>query len=167
MRGSEVRFYADAGDMPRVLGSFNQAGHFVYTEMLSAVGVPLLRLDDAMGLIPHLRDRHPQPSKVFLVTNDDVEINSRDVVMRDGSGIRIKADQPFNPDAVLLKLGGCLGQDRVLVATSISSTAETSKARRLFQMLNKIVAHSGEHTDGFYVLPGALDKFRGDWRLTP
>jgi hypothetical protein len=165
MRGSEARFYADLEDMSELLKSFNNAGSFKYTETLSQVGASLTSFDDAKGMMRYLRTTHPQPSNVFLITGRAVEINTQEITMKDGSGVKIKADQLCNPDAVLIKLGGEL--KRILVATSINTTADTSKAKQTFNLLKKIVVVNAQYADGFYILPAALEKLRDGWRLTP
>jgi hypothetical protein len=113
----------------------------------------------------YLRTHHPQANNVFLITPEGVEINSRALTMRDGSGIKMKADQPANPRAVLINLGGQM--ERILIATSINTTNETPIAKATFKELKKLVLANAKYIEGFYVLPGALTKFMGGWRLTP
>lgn len=165
MRGSEVRFYADIDDMVQLLKSFNESGPFNYTATLSELGAPLMFFDNSGTLMRYLRTDHPQPSNVFLITEKDVHVNTQSITMQDGSGVKTKADQPLNPDAVVIKLGGQL--EDILVATSINTTAESQKAKRTFRVLKGIVIAKALYADGFYILPGAREKLKSGWRLTP
>lgn len=165
MRGSEVRFYADLADMGEVLEAFENSGAFVYTATLSEVGTPLTSFSDPKNLMRFLRTDHPQPSNMFVITPEGTDVHTQSIKMRDGSGMKTKADQLLNPDAVLIKLGGQLRE--VLVATSINTTADTSKAKQTFKLLKGHVVANARHMGGFYVLPGALKKLENGWRLTP
>lgn len=165
MRGSEVRFYSDIEDMRALVKDFKNGRAFIFTKTLSELDAPLTNFDDPECLMRYLRTDHPQHSNVFLITEKDVEVNVRSITMQDGSGIKLKASQPFNPDGVLIRLGGQLRE--VLIATSINTTAETARARKIFKVLKKLVTANAEYIDGFYVLPGALEKLQNGWRLTP
>lgn len=166
MRGSEIRFYADHHDVIGLLCSFNEAANLLFTETLSEVDQPLLQFRDAELLISHLRNGHPQASKVFLITDGKQPI-CREIAMKDGTGIKTKVDQLFNPDAVLFRLGGVLEGSRTLIVHSINTTGESAAAKSLFELLKARVIRNATLVEGFYVLPQALEKFRGGWRLTP
>jgi hypothetical protein len=166
MRGSEIQVFTDASDADRLFELVNAAGPFDFTELVGAVGKPLIRFSDALQLVAFLLDRTPQANRVFLVTESGSEIFHREISMRDGSGIKLKADQPYNPDAVLIRLGGWLEGERMLVGTSINTTAETASSKRLFSVLKRVVAKDFRRVSRSYLGPGALEKFKAQWRLT-
>lgn len=167
MRGSEIRVFTDASDANRLFELINAAGPFDFTESVGAVGKPLIRFSDALQLAPFLLDRTRQANRVFLVTEIGSEIFHREITMRDGSGIKLKADQPYNPDAILVRLGGWLEGERILVGTSINTTAETAASKRLFSVLKSVVAKDFQRISGSFLGAGALEKFEAQWRLTP
>lgn len=167
MHGSDLRFYADTSDLAELFSAFNRAGEFSYTQTLSEANKPLLTLKSADGLMRYLRTGHPQASNVFLIMDQASKLNTQSIILSDGSGTKCKADQPCNPDAVLIKLGGQLDEKRVLIATSINTTGETPRAKAVFKLLKKNTSAIARYVGGFYVLPGAFEKLNAGWRLTP
>lgn len=164
MRGSEVRFYADINDSRQLFGLFNGLGAFRYTETLSEENAPLLSFENPDELVRYLQDRHPQATNVFLITDAACEIRTYCSNQTDGSGVKLVAVQAFNPDAILIQLGGEF--DNILVAHSINTTGETPEAKEKFKLFKKTLMKQSTYIEGFYVLPSALEKFRKGWRLT-
>ena len=42
-----------------------------------------------------------------------------------------------------------------------------SKARQLYRAFKRAIVRTARHSEGFYLLPGAMQKWRSGWRLTP
>ena len=166
MRSSEIRFYGDVEDLRRLFACLLPYD-LTYTESLSEVGCAPVIFRDPGKLERYLPSIHPQTSKTFVLTTDGVEIVTHNVKMADGSGTRIATGQQFNPDAVVLRLGGELPAMSMIIAASLTTTGETALAKGTFQQLEKLVASQSVWVRESYVMPRALVKLRSGWRLTP
>ena len=169
MRGSDVSFYADREEMLGLLEDFNGIGTLIYTEKLSKVNTPLVRLADATQLIGFLRSRVVQFGypKLFLAHDQNLALTVEESVQADGSGTKLSIRQWCNPDSVVIRLGGQIYGQRILVATSINTTGESERSRQLFAQFKKLVRKRARQVGRFHVLPGAFDKLCSGWRLTP
>ena len=150
MRGSEMRVYADAFDMAALFTSFNRDCPLRYTETLCEPDQKPIAFDDAMQLMGFAQTTHPHWVKVFMGTEAGGAVGTRVVRINDG--------------CVFIRLGGMVG--RILIATSINTTADTEAAKRIFKRLKKLVTEVSRYGDGAYVMGGALAKLRSGWRLT-
>lgn len=169
MRGSDVSFYADRDELLELFAEFNAIGALAYTETLSAVNTPLLVFDDATQLIGSLwtQTQEVDRPKLFLVHGRASPLIVEDRVQVDGGGKKLSVCNLFNPNAIVIRLGGELDQDKTLVATSINTTGESEFSRLLFARFKKLVRGSARRVGRFYLLPNALTKWCGGWRLTP
>ena len=166
MRGSDVSFYADREEMLGLLEDFNGIGTLAYTETLSTVNMPLLRLEDATQMMEFLRSRPLGHTKLFLAHDQNLALTVEESVQTDGSGTKLSV-WSYNFDSVVIRLGGQIYGQRILVATSINTTGESERSRQLFAQFKKRVRKKARRVGRFYVLPGALDKLCSGWRLTP
>lgn len=166
MRGSDVSFYADREELLGLLKDFNGIGALAYTETLSKVNTPLLRLEDATQMMAFLRSRPVEHTKLFLAHDQTLKLTVQESVQTDGSGIKLSV-WSYNFDSVVIRLGGQLDAERILVATSINTTGESERSRQLFAQFKKLVRKKARRVERFYLLPGAWAKLCDGWRLTP
>ena len=168
MRGAEVRFYADSTDMSQLLNAFTQVGPLIFTKTLSELNAAAVQLTDPRELSHYLRTDPSPPSNAFLITSESDPIVQRRIDMEDGSGIRMAAAElRINRHAIQITLGGQLDGDNTLIASKVNSTSEGPKARQLYRAFKRAIVRTARHSDGFYLLPGAMQKWRSGWRLTP
>ena len=168
MRGAEVRFYADLADMNQLLDAFEKIGPLIFTKTLSELNAAPVQLSDPRALSHHLRTDPSPPSNAFLITSECDPIVQRRIEMEDGSGIRMAAAElRINRHAILITLGGQLDGDSTLIASKVNSMSEAPKARQLYRAFKRAIVRTARHSEGFYLLPGAMQKLRSGWRLTP
>jgi hypothetical protein len=168
MRSAETRFYADLADMHYLLDAFDKIGPLTFTRTLGDLNADLVQLTDPRDLSHYLRTEPLPPSNAFLITRDCDPVIQRRIEMEDGSGVRMAAaDLHVNRHSILITLGGQLDGDNTLIATKVNSTSEAPKGRQLYRAFKRVIVRKARHSDGFYLQPGAMEKWRMGWRLTP
>ena len=158
--GRELVLFGDSDELKAVFAALNGAGPFFIAETLSDTNAPLVNFKDACELAGFVGGEQ----RVFLVADASVVVLVSDIHLADGSGVKTKVSQLFNPDAVLIRLGGT-SRDGLILATTVTTTAETETARRTFAAIESVLVAASRPGDGCHVMPGAMEKLRAGWRL--
>lgn len=167
MAKNDTYFYADIDDLECFLRDLGVEQQLKYVLQKSAVGVALEPVDDPGVLLNILGEsRIEVPSIRALVMGLNVNINSRRVIMADGSGDIYVADNATNPTAVELNIGRTFARDRTLLCSRCCTLGETSASTSTFKVINKMILSRSVAVADARVFPGALEKLKSGWRLT-
>lgn len=163
--GSMIAFFADEQDLLRLFKLFDKVDQLIYTKSLSKVGEQNEQFFSAANLTDYLVSfDKPVQSNVFLVTSPSTVLHKREIVMSDGSGIKLTVDQINNYDSIEILLGG-EANSSTIVTTTIRTTGETKIAKDLFREFKKIVVKNSAKIGTYYVMSNALNKLEQGWRL--
>lgn len=165
MRGGEVRFHADPADLVSLFGRLDERLSLTFTEQLSELNEQPRTIAFAKDLVEFAMTDEASPQAMFLVTRKGSPVALRQIVMEDGSGLKMSARSTFNPEGVVLRLAGEDQGANTFVPSAFNTTADTDVARALFNELKKQIVRMSTYGQGFYIFPGALAKHHQGWRL--
>ena len=166
MSGSTINLYFSKDDLSDLCSALGEIGPHNFTEVTSVLDEQNSQFTQPLSLSESLVT-YDKPNQLFryLISEESLSLNSRDIKMKDGSGVKTIIDQNYNPDTIEILLGG-EAAPKVIVATTLRTTGETKVAKELFKLYKKtIVKLSKKVGTGNYVLPNALEKMRSGWRL--
>jgi hypothetical protein len=111
---------------------------------------------------------NPTRTHSYLVMEPDQEVVSEEIVLSDGSGTIMRADQNNNWDSIVIAFGGDAG-DRTLIMSDINTVGDTEKARELHKKFKALVwsktKRVGPKGTPYRLMPGAMSKAKAGWRL--
>ncbi|MGV2873213.1 hypothetical protein [Colwellia sp. E150_009] len=166
MSGSTINLYLSKDDLSDLCSALGKVGPHNFTEVTSKLNEQNCQFTQPLGLSGFLvtYDKPNQLSR-FLLSEESLSLNSREIKMKDGSGVKTIIDQNYNPDTIEILLGG-EAAPKVIVATTLRTTGETKVAKELFKLYKKTITKLSKKVGtGNYVLPDALEKMRSGWRL--
>lgn len=129
MSGSTMNLYLSKGDLSDLCRVLEDIGPHNFTEVTSKLDEQNSQFTQPLSLSGFLvtYDK-PNQLSCFLISEASLSLNSREIKMKDGSGVKTIIDQNYNIDTIEILLGG-EAAPKVIVATTLRTTGETKVAR--------------------------------------
>ena len=171
MRGSSSSFYADEADLIDLLEAFKSLEEYKYVQIRSELTChPLVYHNPSDILLKAMvTPEKPIRTHSFLIMEKEEKVNSRDIVLEDGSGTIKRADQNNNFNSAVIAFGGNAGNQTVLMS-DVNTIGDTEKSIEIYKKFRKIILANttrvGAKGNPYRLMSGAFDKLKSGWHLT-
>ncbi len=165
MCARRAEFYGDEEDLTVILNEFTKLGDFKYIEMSSSLNQENKCYKDAI----HLLEQEWYTNNIrcmFLVADAHTELISYPIDMVDGSGYKIKINQGLNFETICINLGGTV-ENNILIASMVDTLGDSDRAKEMHTLFKKVITKHSKKVGDTRVMPSAIEKLKGGWRLTP
>ncbi len=167
LSGSTIDIYLDRDDFSILREIFSNIEPHLFTEITSDINQKNKQSLEpdilASGLVSESK---PNQTVRYLISKPDNELKSRIIQLKDGSGTKTIIDQNYNPDSVEILMGGIAAQSTI-VATTLRTTGETKTSKEMFKSFKKLIAKGSKKVGNNFIFPGAQEKLKSGWRLSP
>ncbi len=166
MNGASIEIYADRYDLELLFKLMNSAGELKFVQSLSGLNQKPRVYENAESLSQYQVDyEHPNPKHLFLCLSKSEIVNSRELVMKDGSnGVKFTTDEVFNPTAISILLGGEAASETI-VQTVISSAYYSEEAKLKLHTIRKLINDISTKVNSFRVMPSSYERLLNGQRL--
>ena len=171
MRGSSSYFYADEDDLIDLLEAFKSLEEYKYVQIRSELNCQTLVYHNPSDILLKAMVTPEKPIRThsFLIMEKEEKVNSRDIVLEDGSGTIKRADQNNNFNSAVIAFGGNAGNQTVLMS-DVSTIGDTEKSIEIYKKFRKIILANttrvGAKGNPHRLMSGAFDKLKSGWHLT-
>ncbi|MFT6735599.1 MAG: hypothetical protein ACJAS9_003810 [Polaribacter sp.] len=166
MSGASIEIYADRCDFELLFKLMNSIGELKFIQSLSGLNQNPRVYENAESLSQYQVDyENPNSKYLFLCLSKSESVNSRELVMKDGSnGVKFKTDEVFNPTAISILLGGEAASDTI-VKTVISSAYYSEEAKLKLHTIRKLIDKVSTKVNSFRVMASSYEKLLNGQRL--